>query len=265
MFGNRAHLNQTRKYITAFATLFNDIAINPFVPSHLNQPSKEQVVPIAFGPKEKWLTILNQDPEKRSQAITLPRMSFDIASFSYEPEKTMQQSITRHIIGNKHLHSPANYRIDITLSIMAKYHEDIFAIIEQIIPYFRPSISVKIKSIGDDERSHTMAVDLTSVSPEVDYEGSFDDGRVLIYTLTFTITVPYFIGNSSNGNEKLIKKATAYFHNIDNPEPHSSISVYPGIDADGNPTNDPAEAIPYSEVELGQEHGIVVEIEELRL
>lgn len=259
MFGNKSHLKQTQKYVTAFATLFNDISINPHVPSDSGLPSKEMTVPIAFGAREKWLTIMRQDPDKTSQAVALPRMGFEIVGFAYDPEKTLQTTIKRNRIGSRRYHSPANYRLDMSLYIMAKYHEDVFAIMEQIIPYFRPKITVKIRTLDDLEKTSSMAVELLSVSPEVEYEGAFDDRRTIIYSMTFSVLVPYWIGQDSTGTDgPIIKKAIGRLHSFEG-EPESMVTLYPGMTEAGEPTNDPNQSIPYQEIEADDNYDIIIE------
>ena len=76
MFGQYYH-GTIRKYIIAFGNLFNDIII-----ARLNTAGERIQaieVPIAYGPKEKWLVRLKQDPNlEQNIGITLPRIGFEI-------------------------------------------------------------------------------------------------------------------------------------------------------------------------------------------
>lgn len=254
MFGNRANFAQTKTYLTAFTTLFNDIKIIPASVSGV--PSKEMVVPITYAPREKWLSIIRQDPDKDSPAIVLPRMAVEMTGWTYDAERNMQTPNRNQIVSGKAFYSPAPYRIDLTLSVITKYHEDAFCIIEQILPYFRPKLSVKLTTLGDRDKLSTMAVTLNSVTPEETFEGSFDERRVIIYTMSFTITANYWSGNTSPS--KPIKKATANMLDMQGNF-LESLTIYPGMTSSGTPTTNPAETIPYTEIEETDDYALIVE------
>ena len=70
-----------RKYVVLFGTLFNEIYIN-----RVNS-GKETVqtmkVPLSYGPKEKFLSRLEGDPNlNRPFSMVLPRMAFEISEIS---------------------------------------------------------------------------------------------------------------------------------------------------------------------------------------
>ena len=45
-------------------------------------------VPLAYGPKQKFLTRLREDPNlNKKVALTLPRMGFEISGISYDPSQ----------------------------------------------------------------------------------------------------------------------------------------------------------------------------------
>ena len=48
-------------------------------------------VPLAYAPKEKFLTRLDQQPDldRREFAITLPRMSFEISGINYDASRKL--------------------------------------------------------------------------------------------------------------------------------------------------------------------------------
>ena len=77
MLGNYSYNEIFRKTIVAFGTLFNNIEIR--------RSDEVMKVPLAYGPKQKFLARLDQNPDptnKRVQ-ITLPRLSFEINSIGY--------------------------------------------------------------------------------------------------------------------------------------------------------------------------------------
>ena len=42
-------------------------------------------VPLAYGPKQKWLSRLTEDPNlSKKVAVTLPRIGFEISGIAYD-------------------------------------------------------------------------------------------------------------------------------------------------------------------------------------
>ncbi len=81
MLGTYAYNEIFRKTIVALGTLFNNIEIR--------RSDEVMKVPLAYGPKQKFLARLDQNPDptnKRVQ-ITLPRLSFEINSIGYDPAR----------------------------------------------------------------------------------------------------------------------------------------------------------------------------------
>ena len=91
MLGNRQFYHETiRKIIVAFGTLFNDIHI--VRKNNSGVITQSMKVPLAYGPKQKFLTRLDQDADLQSKvAITLPRLGFEIQDMSYDPARKLNR------------------------------------------------------------------------------------------------------------------------------------------------------------------------------
>ena len=91
MLGNRQFYHETiRKIIVAFGTLFNDIHI--VRKNNSGNIIQSMKVPLAYGPKQKFLARLDQDADLQSKvAITLPRLGFEIQDMSYDPARKLNQ------------------------------------------------------------------------------------------------------------------------------------------------------------------------------
>ena len=72
MLGTYSYHEIFRKTIVAFGTLFNNI--------ELRRNDEVMKVPLAYGPKQKFLARLDQvpDPTNKRVQLTLPRISFEI-------------------------------------------------------------------------------------------------------------------------------------------------------------------------------------------
>ena len=90
MLGTYFYHEILRKTIIAFGTLFNDIHITRKDSS--GNVAQSMKVPLAFGPKQKFLVRLREDPSiTKSVAITLPRIGFEIGSISYDPVRKLNK------------------------------------------------------------------------------------------------------------------------------------------------------------------------------
>lgn len=191
MFGQYYH-GTIRKYIIAFGNLFNDIII-----ARLNTAGERIQaieVPIAYGPKEKWLVRLKQDPNlEQNVGITLPRIGFEIVSMAYAPQRKLASTLQNAHLKNSDLnklnsqYTPVPYDLNIMLSIFVKNADDGAQILEQILPYFRPEFTTNIRLIPEMDVVVDAPVVLQDVSIEDTYEGDFDTRRALVYNLNFNM------------------------------------------------------------------------------
>ena len=244
MFGQEFYHGTMRRYVIIFGTLFNEIIISRDNNSGVQK--KRFTVPISYGPMQKFLAMIQSNPNlNQPQAITLPRMSFEITNVSYDPERRLTALVrnTRTIPTNDSAlyqnYAPAPYNIDFTLTIMSKYSEDGTKILEQILPYFKPEWTTSVKLVDDIPDYYDVPTILTSVSSEEVYEGSFQERQVSMWTLTFTMK-GYFFGPVTT--KKIIKFAnTSIFTDLANGQysttPSERIRVYPGLLANGDPAN----------------------------
>jgi len=211
MLGSHFYNEITRKNIIAFGTLFNNITLRKKDPS-TGDVLEEEKVPLAYGPKNKFLTRLEQNPDVgRKVAITLPRLYFEMTGIDYDPaRKTSPIQKYKSIIadnGNevKVQYVPVPYNMSFELGVIAKSQDDALQIVEQILPYFQPSFSITINMIPDMDEKKDVAVVLNNISYEDEWDDSFLQRRYIVYTLNFTAKT-YFYGPYSQSD--IIRKAT---------------------------------------------------------
>ena len=90
MLGQQFYHETIRNVIVAFGTMFNNIQI--VRKNNSGTVIQTMKVPLAYGPKQKFLTRLDQDPSLSSAtAITLPRLGFEIGALSYDPIRKMNR------------------------------------------------------------------------------------------------------------------------------------------------------------------------------
>ena len=81
--------NQTlKKSVAVFGTIFNNLKI-------VKTGASETRVPLAYGPRSKFLARINQDSSLEDQklAIKLPRMSFEITSIDFDSSSKLNKSL----------------------------------------------------------------------------------------------------------------------------------------------------------------------------
>lgn len=207
MFGTYFYNETIKRSVSIFGTLFNNIKIRKTKAD--GTVLTEQIVPISYGPKQKWLARINQDPKQRDTNITamsLPRLAFELSSFEYDATRQQNKLIrnTKPALetGNtsrKFQYAPAPYNLKFTLSAMCKTMTDALQIVEQIVPYFQPEYTVTMKMIDDLTDVRDVPIVLNSISFEDNYESNFEERRTIIYTFEFTMKV-YFFGPVYQGD-----------------------------------------------------------------
>jgi hypothetical protein len=259
-FVNHFYNATTRKYVALFGTIFNKMRITRT--RNTGEEAQSVIVPIAYGPFQKFLSRITQDPNlDNPSAITLPRMSFEITNMVYDgtrkiaSKQRMQKTIGETDDQKSFVWSGAPYNIDFSLYIMTKYSEDATKIVEQIIPFFRPEWTATVKLI-DDLPPLDIPIILNGITNEDLYEGSYEERRSVLWTLNFTMKAWYF------GPER--KKSVIKFVDADlwtdtdaSKDPEEGVNVFPGLTANGTPTTDPDLTIPYTNIEFDDDWSVI--------
>jgi len=210
----------TRKYVALFGSIFNQLKIKRRDNSNVTQT--EIIVPLSYAPFQKVLSRVTQDPDllnSRTTGIKLPRMSFEIASITYDPTRKlastqkMRKDSKAETDSSRHfLYSSVPYNLDFNLYIMTNYSEDATQLMEQILPFFTPDWTVTAKMVENLDPVDIPII-MNSVTTEELYEGSYEERQAILYTLTFTVKGYYW---GPERKRKIIKFIEAAVHN--NPE-----------------------------------------------
>jgi T4-like virus Myoviridae tail sheath stabiliser len=270
MFGQIFYFSTIRKYVTLFGTLFDNIhVIRTDVNGNMTAFIK---VPITYAPKEKMLARVQQDPniDRPTATITLPTMSFEMTSVSYDPNRKLN-TITRSAVVNpsdanssNYQYNPVAYNFGFRLYILVKNAEDGTKIIEQILPYFTPDFTTTINLIPEMNVSMDIPLVLNHITQEDSYEGNFTERRSLTWTLDFTMK-GYIYGPVKTG--KIIKYTNTVFYiaqtanvadAVSNTDPVSYIQIRPGLDANGNPTSNASISVNTNLITANSDYGYII-------
>jgi len=263
MLGNYFYHEIIRKTVIAFGTLFNDIHVRH--DDGNGNIISEIKVPVAYGPRQKFLARIQQQPElNKATQITLPRMSFEITNISYDSSRKagITQTFKAKDVNNnqmKRVFMPVPYNLGFDLNVLVKLQDDGLQILEQILPFFQPGFNLSIdlvKSIGE---KRDIPMILNSISQQDDYEGDFSTRRALIYTLSFTAKT-FMFGHIAETPEGLIRKVQVDYYSDTNtrtakreqrytvvPKPTKDYNEDNVIDTDDTPFIEPGDDFGFTE------------------
>ena len=191
MLGQQFYHETIRKIVVAFGTMFNNIQlVRKDNDGNIVQSMK---VPLAYGPRQKFLVRLREDPDLTKQvAITLPRIGFEIQTLSYDPTRKLNRVQKFRKVKSSKSNAldvqfmPVPYNLEFELYILSKNSDDALQIVEQILPYFQPDYTLTVNDMADMGIKRDVPIVLNGITYEDDYEGDFTTRRSLIYTLSFT-------------------------------------------------------------------------------
>ena len=209
MLGTYTYNKIIRKCVIGFGTLFNNIEVRK--ENKDGSVYSRMKVPLAYGPRQKFLARLAQQADiNQKVAITVPRLSFEMTGISYDSSRKLAPTtLTLKADTNnavKKQFTPVPYNIDFELNVISKTNDESLEIMEQILPVFQPSFQMTIKLVDDMNDFRDVPIILNSVSYSDDYEGTFDDRKITLITMQFTVKA-YIFGPV--GTAAPIKKAKA--------------------------------------------------------
>jgi hypothetical protein len=193
MLGSTFYHQTIRKYVAVFGTLFNDINIER--KNSAGDVVERLKVPLAYGPKQKWLlAIQDTTADRKVVATRTPRMGFSMTGISYDTARKLN-TIGRNVKANTSstttsmvtMYNPVPYNFDFSLFILVKNAEDGTQILEQILPYFTPEFTVTVNTIPDMNIKADVPILLNSSDVADEYEGDLSARRTITWTLSFTL------------------------------------------------------------------------------
>ena len=266
------YFSLTKKYTALFGSMFNNI----YIERTNTDASRNQLirVPLTYGPKEKMLTRLNEDPsiDKASATITLPAMSFEMVGLNYNPSRKLQTTNRISKVNSadtkKYQYNPVPYDINFVLTVYGTNTSDIFKITEQILPFFTPNFTISTIVIPEIDEKKDIITVLNNISIEENYTGDFKSRQTFIWTLQFTMYCYYYGPVTSI---PVIKFANSVFYTptienlgdaVGNTDPITWIQVRPGMDANGNPTSNSSISVDASLISANDDYGYIITITE---
>lgn len=207
--------NTIRKIIISFGTLFNELQIDRVDSAGVFHTKP---VPIKYSTKEKFIARINNikdiEDDKVKLEETLPRIGFEMTGIQYDSVRKTN-TLEKHVSEDRtqFTFNRVPYLINFSMYIATRKIDDSLRIIEQIVPYFTPEITLRIRDIEQLGVETNIPIVLNSPDFAVDSGGDFNDRRTVAWQLDFTAKAYLYAAIRPTS---LIKKATVDFRNIDN-------------------------------------------------
>jgi len=199
MFGNYFYHERVRRSVAIFGKVFNDIYVLRKNSSGAGISTIK--VPLSYAPKNKFLDRIREQADLASGqrvALKLPRMSFEIVSYTYDPTRQLQKTSNFMQTGSTaaqraKINAYVPYNITFQLNVYAKTQDDALQIVEQIMPYFAPQYNLTMSPISAyPDLKEDVPITLQSVDFADDFEGDVATRRTIIYTLTFEMKANFY-------------------------------------------------------------------------
>ena len=168
------HHQTIRKYTASLLDTFNDIYIQR---TDKNDNLIYHNVPVTFGSKDKAFVFseLDLDQWKSGNYNILPRMSLSLLNMTPDTSRNTSRlhTINKTIDGNNisFQYNAVAYKLKYQLDIATKSLTELSMILEQILPYFNPSLNVNVMELDILEEPTSIKISLDST--DLDLPDSF--------------------------------------------------------------------------------------------
>lgn len=191
-----------RKIVASFGTVFNNISIQRKDSGDVLQ--NDFKVPVGFGSKQHWYNRIEKGVMTEEggvqTAMIVPRIGYMLKGLNYDSSKKLirnnrnKRDIQTLGTGEKirkNQYVPVPYKLEFELSVYSKNMDDGLQILEQFIPYFSPTVNLRILEIEELDLWNDVQI---SMSPGITLNDAIEDG----FTSRRTITWDFSFSVSAN-------------------------------------------------------------------
>lgn len=195
MFGT-FYNSSFRRYIVLMGDLFSHIHV---IRKRDGNKTEFIKVPITYASKERFMMKLNSPLSINSEEniakveTILPRMSLNMVDIMYNSQyKTniLNRKISTQFTGHQiSQYNPTPVKMIFELGIYTRHQDDMFQIVEQILPYFQPHFNTTMTELFDHDIKfeRDIRVVLQSISPDETVETDNMTRRRLEWTIIFEV------------------------------------------------------------------------------
>lgn len=132
----------TKQYIIAVSKLFSNIHVKR--KDAEGTELKDVKVPLMYATKRKLTNQLQHNLEADGVSVIYPAMAFYITSLEMSPQRKLSTSNEIVVDENRYVYEAVPYDYNFEVTIQTKYQDDFWQIVEQVLYYFKPDISLDI-------------------------------------------------------------------------------------------------------------------------
>lgn len=187
-----------RRYILMLGDLFSNIQVQRV----RGDIGKTYIrVPITYASKEhfmmklnKWTSVNNEDGPAKVETI-LPRINLHLVDMMYNPTYKTGQ-LNRSAMSNPNSktgtisqYNPTPIKMIFELGIFTRHQDDMFQIVEQIMPYFQPHFNTTMTELFENEITFERDIRITfqSISIDEQIDGDKQSRRRLEWSIMFEV------------------------------------------------------------------------------
>lgn len=194
------HQHITRRLLTAFMEFLNGIYIEKFAWDETAQdyvPRNIYLVPVHFNSGDKMWHINNSISARKTippedslapvqMHLTVPRIGVSLSGIVYDTDRH-NNKLNRIAInqGADTVYMPVPYNLELEVTSIAKSLDDSNQMLEQIIPYFTPAMSLDVNTFQDEIES--IPITLNSIS--LDYPNEIQEVEDRLYQVNYYFTI----------------------------------------------------------------------------
>lgn len=259
---NQFYYPRTTKGVTiALMNVFNDMIVQKYDKN--GNHVKDISVPIQFGPIEKaqhdrleghYFDTDNNEHGSRFY-LTIPRMSITLDNIVYNPDRAYGINEYRYWKGHRldqdeeeiifKDYQPTPWDLNYSLYIKSDSLDYFSQIIENILPYFNPSVFLRVREFSFLNIERDLKTTLNSISPEFIQDMNNEDTKYCNATLSFTVEA-FMYRPWSHANIIEVINSKYFVGDSSTPKTYNSTSGVE-LNSDGNPY--PTSAVPeYDEI-----------------
>ena len=177
--------NITKTYIVAFSKLFSDIHVKRI--NSVDVEIKDLKVPLIYASKNKLSYMLQRNTESSDAALVLPAIGFIIEGMEFDPQRKMNSLNQITVEEGQSIYEGMPWNYNFSLTIKTKYQDDYWQIIEQVLYYFKPDVSLDVKELPHTDYVRDVQVTLVGVSLNNELEMDQESSRSFEANLDFVL------------------------------------------------------------------------------
>jgi hypothetical protein len=215
-----------RKTLEIFGVLFSNIIIRRY--DNSNVLTQELKLPLVYSARDRLIARVQQIPDLNEDTVvgfTYPAAAFELTDIRYDTSRKLNNATKIKNCsgdGTKSMFAPVPYILTVELNIIATNTTDMLQVIEQIIPYFTPTlqVSANLSDFTGTVAPVNIPITLDSIDFIDNYADNYqDDSRTITYTLRFSVST-YIYGQVTDNSGQIIKEVhvslpgTSYFNDV---------------------------------------------------